>query len=365
MNQERNILKHLPTGIIYPIIVLACIGLVLMYSASGGNFDSYFKKQLIYFASFGALMIAISLLELRFVYNAAYIFYGMALILLASVTFVGHTAMGATRWLNLGVIKLQPSELIKIGIVLALARYFHSVNHLEIKENKTLVIPILIILIPFSMIIIQPDLGTAMIVMFIGAIMLFLSGANLSLFVKAGALTSLSLPILWTYLHDYQKNRILMFLNPEKDKLGAGYNIIQSKIAIGSGGFFGHGGFTDHSTSTLGFLPEHQTDFIFPLFAEKFGFLGCCILLITFFILIARISAIAITTTTLFGRLLAFGLMSIMSLHLLINIGMTAGLLPVVGIPLPFLSYGGTALASALLSVGMVLSVYFSDRENF
>lgn len=271
--------------------------------------------------------------------------------------------MGAQRWLDLGVFQLQPSELMKITLILALARYFHGTALEDIRTIKASLIPIGMIIIPTALILKQPDLGTALMLIFAGGAMLFLAGVQLWKFICVGILGAISVPILWSFLHDYQKQRVLTFLNPENDPLGAGYHIMQSKIALGSGGLFGKG-FLEGTQSRLNFLPEKQTDFIFTVLSEEFGFVGSLILLTFFALIILYGFIITVRCTNFFGKFLAFGLTTNFALYVFINVGMVMGLLPVVGVPLPLVSYGGTAMLTLMMAFGLIQCVHInSDME--
>jgi len=333
-----------------------------MYSAAQGNIYPWASRQIIHFAIFMPMMIFISLVDLRFWYRSSYLLYYLALFLLLLVHMLGYTAMGATRWINLGVIKLQPSELMKICIVFALARYFHDLNHKEI-TLKHLMIPTIMLIIPAILIIKQPDLGTGLILLMLGVMLFFIAGVKRWVFVVGFIGLSIALPIIWQFLHEYQKNRILTFMNPERDPLGSSYNIIQSKIAIGSGGFFGKG-FLKGSQSQLQFLPEHQTDFIFTMLCEEWGMMGGILLLSVFAILIFYCYIIGINARSKFGSLLALGITSMFFLHIFINIGMVMGMLPAVGVPLPLLSYGGTMMMTILIGFGLVMSVHIHSKHT-
>ena len=352
-----------PKTLIALITLLSCIGFVILYDAAGGNFHPYAAKQMFYFFAFLPIMFLIGFTNLKVLFYASYYIYAISLLLLIAVSVFGHTAMGATRWINLGVLKFQPSELMKIGIVFALAKYFHTTEYRNIGRIPYLLIPTVLIAIPLYIILKQPDLGTAMVLSVVAGTILYLAGVRSSVFITGSVIVGAALPILWRYLHDYQKKRILVFLDPEQDKLGAGYNITQSKIAIGSGGFWGKGRL-EGSQAQLEFLPEHQTDFVFSLFAEEFGFAGSLVLLFLFTMVIIKGARIGINCRNLFGKLLSFGLLSIFSVHVFINIGMVTGLLPVVGIPLPFLSYGGTSMATMLISFGLLINVALNDKNN-
>jgi len=350
-----------PKTLISLMTLLCFIGFVILYDAAGGSFLPYSGKQMLYFFSFLPLMFFIGMINIKVLFYSSYYIYAIALIFLIAVSLFGHTAMGATRWINLGILKFQPSELMKIGIVFALAKYFHSVEYRNIGRLVYLIIPALLIGAPLIIILKQPDLGTAIVLSAVAITILYLAGVRTAVFVTGALMVAGSLPILWRFLHDYQKKRLLVFLNPEQDTLGAGYNITQSKIAIGSGGFWGKGRLSG-SQAQLEFLPEHQTDFVFSLFAEELGFIGSVALLLIFAMVIIKGAKIGINCRNLFGKLLAFGVLSIFSTHVMINIGMVTGLLPVVGIPLPFLSYGGTAMATMLISFGLLINVALNDR---
>lgn len=354
--------KKLPITIIALVTLLSCFGFTVMYSAAQGNLSPWALRQMIHFALFAPVMIGVGLISVKFWYKSAYLFYYGALGLLLLMYLLGYTAMGATRWIDLGLIKLQPSELMKICIVFALARYFHDLEKQKI-QLKHLLTPAIMLIVPALLIIKQPDLGTGIILLSIGIIIFFVAGVQEWVFIVGIASVSLALPILWQFLYDYQKNRILTFLDPEKDPLGTGYNIIQSKIAMGAGGVFGKG-FMRGSQSQLKFLPEHQTDFIFTAICEEWGFLGGGLVLICFAILIIYSYIIAFNTRAQFSRLLALGIASMISLHVIINVAMVMGLVPAVGIPLPLLSYGGTNMMTVLIGFGLIISVHIHNRNT-
>jgi rod shape determining protein RodA len=283
------------------------------------------------------------------------------LVLLVIVDFVGIIGMGAQRWIDLGVINLQPSEVMKIALVLALARYFHGLGADDLGRPWKLLVPTLMIVIPVGLVIKQPDLGTAMMLLVGGAAVLFAAGVRLWMFavVILGGLAVV--PVAWEFLHDYQRRRILTFLDPESDPLGSGYHILQSKIALGSGGLFGKG-FMQGTQSHLNFLPEKQTDFIFTMLAEEFGLIGSFGMLTLYALILGYCFGIALTARNQFGRLLAIGITTTFFLYVFINMAMVMGLLPVVGVPLPLVSYGGTAIVSLMLGFGLVMSVHVHRR---
>jgi rod shape determining protein RodA len=276
---------------------------------------------------------------------------------------VGERRMGAQRWLNLKVFSFQPSEIMRGFIILALARYFSDRTTLEIRYTLHIVIPLILLLVPIVLVILQPDLGTAMLFVFVGAAMFFVCGVQPWKFVIVSAVAAVSAPIAWSFLHDYQKNRILTFFSPEKDPSGAGYHIIQSQIALGSGGFWGKG-LMRGSQCQLNFLPEKQTDFVFAALGEELGFVGGSILIVLYTILITYNMSVAIRQTDKFSRILVFGLNSMLSFYVFINIAMVCGLAPVVGIPLPFFSYGGSSLMMLMFSQGLIFACAIEQKKQ-
>lgn len=354
-------IKHLPLTILVTIILLSLLGTLMMYVAGGGSWYPYAERQIIFFAVFFLLMLVIIFADLKIFFSLSYLVYFLSLCLLVLVEFMGHKALGATRWIDLGFFKMQPSELMKISLVLALAKYFHVIGEEEQLSLRHLIIPLILIVIPSAIIMKQPDLGTAVIMLLVGGLILFLAGVKIWKFVLVIGLIVIAAPILWSQLHNYQKKRIEIFLNPELDPLGSGYNIIQSKIAVGSGGLFGKG-LLEGTQAQLNFLPEHQTDFVFPMFAEEFGYVGSVALLLVYMCLMCFGIKVANNCRYIYGKLTAYGLISIFTFHVFINIGMVIGLLPVVGIPLPFLSYGGTILGTTLLIFGIIINIYINKK---
>jgi rod shape determining protein RodA len=351
-----SLLKHLNIFPLIIIIVLVSIGLVMLYSAANGSFYPWGAKQLVRFGIGFMCMLIIAVIDSRYWLSFAYIFYGVVLSLLLAVESMGFIGMGAQRWIDLYAFNLQPSELMRIGVILALARYFHSCSLEDVRQIKTLVIPVAIILIPTILAMRQPDLGTAFMLLLSGSALLFVVGIRLWKFAAVGITGLACIPILWSCLYSYQQQRILIFLNPENDPTKSGYHITQSKIALGSGGILGKG-FLQGSQSHLNFLPEKQTDFIFTMFSEEFGLVGAIILVSLYALLIAFNFQIALNARSQFGRLVAIGLTTTFFLYAFINMAMVMGFLPVVGIPLPFISYGGTAMITLLASQGLIFSV--------
>jgi rod shape determining protein RodA len=345
----------------WPMILLAGlvagIGFVMLYSAAGGSFDPWADRQMIRFVIGVLLMIGVAIVDLRVWLRNAYFIYLGALLLLIGVEIAGDIGMGAQRWIDLGIFQLQPSELMKVALVLALARYFHSLEAESVRRILPLVPPLLLIVVPALLVLKQPDLGTAGMLIMGGGALFFAAGVRLWKFGVLIAAGLAAVPVAWNLLHDYQKNRVLTFIDPERDPLGAGYHILQSKIAFGSGGVFGKG-FLLGTQSHLNFLPEKQTDFIFTMLAEEFGLVGALTLLLIYTVLIAYGFAIAMRSRSHFGRLLALGLTFNLFLFVFINMAMVMGIIPVVGVPLPLISYGGTAMLTVLIGFGLVMSVY-------
>ena len=355
--------SHLPWFFIFLILLISFIGILMMYSAANGSVKPWANKQIFHLSIAFPMMMIFSFINIRFFYNIAYVFYLLSFTLLVYAEFFGHLAMGAVRWINLGFFKLQPSDCMKLAIILALARYFHNLSINKIQRTTGLIIPGLIILLPVILIAKQPDLGTAIIILLLSSSILFASGVKPWIFITGFIAAITSLPVAWKFMHQYQKNRIKIFLNPESDPLGTGYNIMQSKIAIGSAGFLGKG-FMQGSQSHLSFLPEKHTDFIFTMFAEEFGFIGSIILIAVYSIITFLGIKISLSCKNQFARILSFGCISLFFIHMFVNIAMVMGLLPVVGAPLPLLSYGGTIMITVYAGFGLMLSCYQCRRVN-
>jgi rod shape determining protein RodA len=343
-------------GLIFLISVISGIGFAMLYSAANGNLQPWASKQMTRFAIAFIPMIAAALIDIRHWFRLSYWIYGLALALVLLVDLRGVIGMGAQRWIDLGFIQLQPSELMKIAMVLALARYFHCLNAENGGRIVDLFVPAALIVVPVGLVLKQPDLGTAMMLLANGTIIFFLAGVRLWIFgaglVGAGA----AAPVIWSLLRDYQKARLYTFLSPDADPLGAGYHIMQSKIALGSGGLFGKG-FLAGTQSHLSFLPEKQTDFIFTMIAEEFGLVGGLALLALYILVIAYGFTIALRSRNHFGRLLGLGLATNFFLYVFINTAMVIGMIPVVGVPLPLISYGGTAMVTVMFGFGLLMNV--------
>jgi rod shape determining protein RodA len=344
-------------GLVLLTTVISVVGFAMLYSAANGNVDPWASRQMVRFSVGMAVMLAIALIDVRFLFRWAYLVYFATIGLLIAVEVMGTTGMGAQRWIDLKFIQLQPSELVKVTIVLALARYFHGLSTEEITRPFYLLVPIALTLGPAALVLKQPDLGTAGMLLMIGTAVFFCAGVRLWKFAVVAVLGLSAIPIGWQFLHEYQRRRVMTLFDPESDPLGAGYHILQSKIALGSGGMFGRG-FLQGSQTHLNFLPEKQTDFVFTMLAEEFGMIGGVALLGLYAVLLIYGLAIAIRSRNQFGRLLAVGIACNIFLYVFINIAMVMGLIPVVGVPLPLISYGGTAMLTVMAGLGLVMSVY-------
>lgn len=345
------------------VIILGAIGITILYSAANGNWSPWASKQLIYFCLGFIVMFTLIFIDLRWFLRYAYWFYFVVLGLLIVVEISGHIGMGAQRWINMGFIKLQPSELMKIALVLALARYFNSCNLQTIETIKGILLPSIMVIVPVVLVMIQPDLGTAIMLLLTAGAIFFAVGVQWWKFAILICSALAAMPLAWHFLHNYQKNRVLTFLDPERDPLGAGYHIIQSKIALGSGGIFGKG-FLNGTQSHLNFLPEKHTDFIFTMLSEEFGMIGGITIIVVNFLIIAYSYFFALRSASYFGKLMAIGLASSYFLYVIINISMVLGMLPVVGVPLPLISYGGTVVVSVMAGFGMILAVNVNRAIN-
>ncbi len=342
--------------LIFLIIVTSFVGTAGLYSAAGGSYEPWASRHLVRFIILLLFAVVIALINIKTIYKYAYIIFIFSFLLLFSVELFGVFGKGATRWVNFFGFSLQPSELIKITIILALSKFYHELKYSEIKSIINLFFPFLILFLPFILVVIQPDLGTGLSIIILGICILFSCGIKIWKFIFGLILTLVSIPIFLSLLKPYQKARLISFLNPEEDALGRGYQLIQSKIALGSGGFSGKG-FLEGTQSYLQYLPEKQTDFIFTLIGEEFGFLGTIFIIILFLLIITICFYISIKSNHIFGRILCIGVGTNIFIYVIMNISMVSGLMPVVGIPLPLLSYGGSAMLSIMISIGLVLNV--------
>jgi len=352
-------------GLVALVLLASAFGITVLYSAADGNMQPWAATQMIRIAVGLIPMIGAALIGIRLWFRAAYWMYAIALALVIAVDLRGFVGMGARRWIDLGVIQLQPSQLMNVALVLALARYFHTLSDEKIRRIRYLFLPALMVLAPTALVLKQPDLGTAVMLVMTGAALFFITGVRIRIFAFMAAAVAAAVPLGWRFLRDYQKNRIYTFLDPETDPLGAGYHVLQSKIALGSGGLFGKG-FLNGTQSHLSFLPEKQTDFIFTTLAEEFGFVGGLGLLALYTLIIGHGFAIALRCRSHFGRLLGLGIVTNFALYVFINTAMVMGLIPIVGVPLPLISYGGTAMLAVMFGFGLLLNagVHRDTRLN-
>ncbi len=344
------------------IAAIGMFGLVVLYSAAGGSFEPWAASQGMKFGLFLAMMLALSQINLSFWLRIAYPLYAVLLLALIGVEALGQISGGSQRWLDLGIIRLQPSEFMKLAIVLALARFYHFLPRGYAGRFAGIWPPLLMIGLPVGLVLLQPDLGTAMMITAGGITIMFLGGLPLRWIIGPGLLVAASLPFVYTMLHEYQQRRVLIFLDPSADPLGAGYHITQSKIAIGSGGITGKG-FLQGSQSHLEYLPEQQTDFVFATMAEEWGLIGGVGLLLAFGVLLNWGLRVALQAQTIFGRLVAAGLSMTIFFYVLVNVMMVMGLAPVVGIPLPLISHGGSAMLTVMIALGILLGIHRQRRE--
>jgi len=341
--------------LVFSILVLGIISMFAMYSTDGGEFKYHTESHIIRFFVFFFMFFLLSFVQIRFWHSTSYLIYISFFILLLGVKYFGLTSSGSQRWLNFYFMNLQPSELMKVGLILFLAKYYHRVSIENINRLKSLFIPVVALIAPVLLVITQPDLGTSLLIAAGGLVVAWLAGVRAKFFGISFLAFLALLPLAISFLKPYQKSRILTFLNPDRDPLGAGYQIIQSKIAIGSGGLFGKG-FLNGSQSYLDYLPEKHTDFIFTLFSEEFGFFGSISILLLYGIIISRIIKIGNITRSNFGKLYCYSFATAFFIYVVVNMGMVLGLLPIVGSPLPIMSYGGSSMMAIMLGLGVTMS---------
>ena len=351
----KDKLSSIDYVLVFTILVLGVVSMFAMYSTDGGEYKYHTQSHILRFFIFFIMFFILSFVQIRFWHNTSYLLYIFFFLLLLGVKYFGLTSSGSQRWLNFYFMNLQPSELMKIGLILFLAKYYHRVSIENINRLKYLSAPIVAIIAPVLLVITQPDLGTSLLIAAGGVVVAWLAGVRLKFFAYAILIFICLLPIAISFLKPYQKSRILTFLNPDRDPLGAGYQIIQSKIAIGSGGLFGKG-FLQGSQSYLDYLPEKHTDFIFTLFSEEFGFFGSIFILILYSIIISRIIKIGNITRSNFGKLYCYSFATAFFVYVAVNMGMVLGLLPIVGSPLPIMSYGGSSMMAIMLGLGIAMS---------
>jgi rod shape determining protein RodA len=351
--------------LVFSILILGLVSILAMYSTDGGEFKYHTNSHILRFCVFFCLFFFISLIQVRFWHDQSYLIYILFFILLLCVKYFGLTSSGSKRWLDLYFMNLQPSELMKVGLILFLAKYYHRVSIENMNSIRYLFTPIIALVAPLLLVATQPDLGTSILIAAGGIVVAWLAGVRVKFFAYSALLFIILLPVVISFLKPYQKSRILTFLNPERDPLGAGYQIIQSKIAIGSGGLFGKG-FLNGSQSYLDYLPEKHTDFIFTLFSEEFGFFGSLFILLLYALIFSRIVRIGNLTRSTFGKLYCYSFATAFFIYVVVNMMMVLGLLPIVGSPLPIMSYGGSSMMAIMFGLGIVMSckVYKDEPVN-
>jgi rod shape determining protein RodA len=359
----RQRLLHLNWWVVLTIVALGCYGLLMLYSAAGGSWQPWALTQGVRFSVLLLMMLALALVPLPTWLQLAYPIYGLVLLLLVVVEVSGVIVKGSQRWIDLGIIRLQPSELMKVALVLALARYYNDLPRVSVTSWTALWPPLVLIGLPALLAILQPDLGSGLLLAMGGITMLFLAGVQWWLFAGGIGAGLLAMPVVWSLLHDYQRERVMTFLDPSSDPLGAGYHITQSKIAIGSGGLTGKG-LLEGTQGHLRFLPERQTDFIFAMMAEELGLVGGALMVLLYGVIFGWMIWIAATSRSLFGRLVAMGLAMTLFFYVAINTLMVMGILPVVGEPLPLVSYGGSSMMTMLIALGIVFSASLHRDEQ-
>lgn len=357
-------LSRFSVALFIPMCLVLAISIVVLYSAGGGAWQPFALSQLVKILLGFVVFFFAAFSNIKTWIKSAYMIYAIALVMIILVTFVGHTGMGAQRWLNLGIIHIQPSEFIKIALVLALARYFAWMNSIELSQLKNYIVPVLMLLIPFGLIVAQPDLGTALSLGMITMGVFYIVGAQKKWFIIIAILGLMSAPVVWYGgLHDYQRDRIITFIDPDHDARGAGYQINQAKIAFGSGGIMGKG-YLNGSQSQQSFLPEKQTDFIFTMLGEELGFFGAFILLAIYTWIILVLFWCAKMCRNRFGQLICFGFMLNFFIYYFINISMVLGLMPTVGVPLPLMSFGGSSLLSLMFGFGLAQNAHIHKDQQ-
>ena len=365
LNSDLNLfqkIKNLDYILLICIIILSIISFFVMYSTDGGEFLAHSKNHLVKLTAFFLMMLTISFFNIKLWHKASYFFYFLIILLLIWVSIFGIKVSGSQRWIDLHFIVLQPSELMKIAIILCLSKYYHRVSIEKVNSLMSILLVLTVIIFPIILVLAQPDLGTSILIASSGIIILWLGGVKIKYFIISFITFLISLPFIITLLEPYQKIRILTFLDPDRDPLGAGYQIIQSKIAIGSGGLSGKG-FLNGTQSYLDFLPEKHTDFIFTLFSEEFGFVGSIGLLILYSIIIFRVIRIGTISRNSFAKLFCFGFAFALFIYITVNLSMVLGLLPIVGSPLPIMSYGGSSMLATMFGFGIVMSAKVHSNQ--
>ena len=355
-------IKSIDYILVAVILLIGIISCVAMYSTDGGQFKYHTNSHILKFSLFFILFIILSFIRIGFWHTIAYLFYTLVLGMLIYVLWFGVSAKGSQRWIDLYFINLQPSELMKLAIIVCFAKFYHRIQPQDIHKVQNIIYPIILLALPIYLVIAQPDLGTSILIAASGLAVIWLAGIRVRYFVYSILTLLVCAPFVISILKPYQKLRILSFFNPDKDPLGAGYQILQSKIAVGSGGLFGKG-YLKGTQSYLEYLPDKHTDFIFTLFSEEFGFLGSSILLMLYFVMLFRIIRVGQQSKSYFAKFYCFGFSSALFIYIVVNMSMVLGLLPIVGSPLPIMSYGGSALLSTMIGFSIVMSCKIYSKE--
>ena len=364
--EKKTLLEKIKSIDYILVVVILLIGIIscfAMYSTDGGQFEYYTNSHILKFSLFFILFIILSFIRIGLWHTIAYLFYILVLGMLIYVLWFGVSAKGSQRWIDLYFLNLQPSEFMKIAIIVCFAKFYHRVQSQDINKVKNIVYPIILLALPIYLVIAQPDLGTSILIAASGLAVIWLAGVRIRYFIYTFLTLLVCAPFVIAFLKPYQKMRILTFFNPERDPTGAGYQILQSKIAVGSGGLFGKG-YLKGTQSYLEYLPEKHTDFIFTLFSEEFGFLGSSILLMLYFVMLFRIIRIGQQSESYFAKLYCFGFSSALFIYIVVNMSMVLGLLPIVGSPLPIMSYGGSSLLSTMIGFSIVMSCKIYSKET-
>ncbi len=364
-SEQKTFLEKVKSIDYILLLVILLIGILscfIMYSTDGGELKYHTSSHILKFSIFFVLFLILSFIRINFWHSLAYSFYGLSLAMLVYVLFFGIVAQGSQRWINLYFINIQPSELMKVAIIICFARFYHHVQAQDLHQFKNTVYPIILLILPIYLVVAQPDLGTSILIAASGLAVIWLAGIRVRYFVYSFLTLLVCAPFVISVLKPYQKLRILTFFNPDRDPLGAGYHILQSKIAVGSGGMYGKG-YLKGTQSYLDYLPEKHTDFIFTLFSEEFGFLGSLILLTLYMIMLFRITLIGHQAKSYFAKFYCFGFASALFIYITVNMSMVLGLLPIVGSPLPIMSYGGSALLATMVGFSVVMSCKIYSKE--
>ena len=359
MMLKRSILKDFDKSFLLIVFLIFIIGVLAIFSATQARnlpfSESFFVRQAVWMAiALLCMIIALVISYQRFI-DISYVIYGLIVVTLILVLILGKARLGAQRWFSIGAFAFQPSEFIKLSLILVLSGYVAAHKDAMARPGN-MIIPCILLGIPFALVLLQPDLGTALLLIPIFFSILIVGGVNMRYVVGMIVAGLSAVPVFWHFLRGYQKQRLLVFIDPNIDPLGAGYNIIQSKIAVGSGGLIGKG-WLNGTQNQLNFLPERHTDFIFSVIGEEFGFIGASALILLYFVLVKKAFTISNTTSDVCGKCIATGVGVLLAMQVIINVGMTIGLMPVVGIPLPLVSYGGSSLMSTMICVGLLLNV--------